>query len=128
VHWISAHCYPLAFIFCSLTVVFFSRWQQKDGTAYVVATYAFALSGILTHISAVLALPICLIAHIRRENWKRRSVALIPLITATVACILFIRFYYSRAPQTTILSEGLNPIESARAYSFTLGRLLATTH
>jgi len=128
VHWISAHCYPLAFIFCSLTVVFFSRWQQKDGTAYVVATYAFALSGILTHISAVLALPICLIAHIRRENWKRRSVALIPLITATVACILFIRFYYSRAPQITLLSEGLNPIESARAYSFMLGRLLATTH
>jgi hypothetical protein len=55
-------------------------------------------------------------------------VALIPLITATVACILFIRFYYSRAPQTTILSEGLNPIESARAYLFMLGRLLATTH
>lgn len=127
VHWISAHCYPLAFIFCSLAVLFFSRWYREDKVVYIVATYIFALSGILAHISASLALPICLIA-VRREHWKRTILALSPIAVATVVCILFVRFYYDSAPQAASLNTGFDFIESVKAYVLMVGQLVTTTH
>lgn len=128
VHWISAHCYPLAFIFLCLAILCFEHWQRTNRASSLLLTYIFALLGILTHISAALALPICLLIALQKLVQRRSVYALLPLTCIAAFLILAIRFYYERAPQTSILVSELSIVESAKAYFFMLGRLMTTTH
>ena len=130
IHWVSAHCYPLALLCCFTAMYCFYRWLLSHRWQYVILTYLAALAGTLSHICAIVVLPM-LWLDAKPFGYPKQTVwFLISLGLSSLLCILFITQYYPSAPQTTqaITNTEWNLTGAIVAFIFLLGRLVTTLH
>ncbi len=125
VQWISAHCYALALICMCLCLWGFVEYAERGRPAAIVGSALALLAGVLTHISAAVAMPLALyIAHRKGGLGRPALYRGLAMGSVALALVLAIKLHYGSAPQNTIAASGFDGVEAVKTYCFLWGRLL----
>lgn len=124
VQWISAHCYPLALILVCLSLWAWIRYiEARNSPALICALLALA-GGILTHISAAIAVPFAAYIAFRRGVLYSVLSALSAMGLGAIGLVMAVKMLYAIAPQNSIAASGFDGWNIAENYLFLWGRLL----
>jgi len=129
VHWISAHCYPLAMICAALAVVRYLAFTASGRLRHLAVFCGLLIVGTLAHITAAIALVFCLYLSWRRGHALRPVLAaLLPPGLLLGAIIAALKTFYPGAPQLSILAPNLDLLDAVWTYLWLWSRLLTTAH
>jgi len=129
VHWIAAHCYLLVLVCACAGLISYLRFVEEGKRRFLVVFYLVLLFGVLTHVSALVALPFCVyLAWLRGHERGAVIRSTAPLGLLLVAATLGLKKVYPAAPQLTILAQELDLAGMLQNYLLCWSRLLTTAH
>ena len=131
IHWMSAHCYPLALLCCFTAMYCFYRWLQSGHFQYAALTYLSVIAGLLSHLSTIVLFPLLLLDTRHFGSSKKAILFLSSLGFSAILCMIFVTNYYERAPQVgqaVIISTEWSFTDPFVAFIFLMGRLVTTMH